>query len=272
MIAGFSLIWKNCCCVKQVLEMEQAKTLLKTTRDTEQRYAAFGLIGKCCVILRSAVWCLQVVTENERSGKTEIATYLTFIHWSPARAFLQKVKRNKVVKGSVCITFQLLRFLFCKLICDRRKNQKGMYSCLAFVVTFVLAVSPLMIPLPISRAWSKVSGKDFSGIIDPLLILILFCVLFHLLQLLAMSVLSLLHSFRQVALFLGAFSWPFPGHCLVDNTLAPVCVLWHKWQILRCTCLTWSLGLQKQYNYILRISYLILACMHLKAVVSFIFW
>lgn len=47
MIAGFSLIWKNCCSVRQVLEMEQAKTLLKTTRDTEQRYAASSLIGEC---------------------------------------------------------------------------------------------------------------------------------------------------------------------------------------------------------------------------------
>lgn len=47
MITGFSLIWKNYCCAKQVLEMEQVKSLFKTTRDTEQRYAASCLIEEC---------------------------------------------------------------------------------------------------------------------------------------------------------------------------------------------------------------------------------
>lgn len=47
MITGFSLIWKNYCCAKQVLEMEQVKTLFKTTRDTEQRDADSCLIEKC---------------------------------------------------------------------------------------------------------------------------------------------------------------------------------------------------------------------------------
>jgi len=37
MITGFSLIWKDHRCAKQVLEMERVKSLLKTTRDTEQR-------------------------------------------------------------------------------------------------------------------------------------------------------------------------------------------------------------------------------------------
>lgn len=79
-----------------------------------------------------------------------------------SKSIFAKGKEKHNSEG-VCITFQLLRFLFCKLnICDGRKNQKGMYSCLAFVAISVLAVSPLMIPLSISRAWSKVSGKDFS--------------------------------------------------------------------------------------------------------------
>lgn len=141
--------------------------------------------------------------------------------------------------------------------------------CIAFVVSFV-HVSPLMTPLSISRPWSKVSGKDFSLV---LLILYWYYSIFifyiYYSHLPCQSCPCCITSGRS--LHFCAFSWPFPRDSLSDLSTQCVCSD-IKWQILTCRCLTWSLGLQKQHNYILRTSHLILACMHLKEVGSFILW
>lgn len=156
------------------------------------------------MILRSAVWCLQIVTENESSGKTEKKTPRFHTLVSRKNIF-SKGKENKVVKRDVCITSQLLRFLFCKLNVWWKKIKRVCIHVLLLrsllFLLFYLWWFLCQYPEPGPQSVEKIS----------LALLILYWYWYYSLFFsIYYSHLPMLHHFRQVTSFLCAFPWPFP--------------------------------------------------------------